>query len=48
MIFFANFRFFHELLHRTFKTVSDSDYDYPNQGPTVIGGVSEIYLYCGS
>ena len=36
MIVFANVRFFLELLHRTFKTVIDSDYDYPNQIPIVI------------
>ena len=40
MIVFANVRFFLELLHRTFKTVIDSDYDYQNRGGTVIG--SEI------
>ena len=52
MIFGANFRNFHELFHRTFKTVIDSDYDYRNRGWAVIGAIRRWYfkfriLWCG-
>ena len=43
MIFGANVRIFYELLHRTFKTVIDSDYDYQNRGGTVIGRKIPIF-----